>query len=155
MLGWVIMRWARGRVNTEVHPWSRTAAVFCLFVMCLSSCRSVPLEHTIEAPLPAAWAQASTADRDEAIWRASRKARGWTVERIAPGRFRGTWKYRHHLAITTLTHDGSRVAVAYQHSENLLESREGRIHRNYHVAVNRLIEKILAEPVTRESGRRE
>ncbi len=139
-----MMRSKTGAVKLEHGHRCLAIVAVCLFLM---SCRSVPLERVVESPLPAPWAEASTADCDEAIWRAGRKS-GWEIERLAPGRLRGTWHHLKHLAVATIAHDGSRISVEYQSSENLFASDNGQIHRNYHVAVRRLLEKIIAEPIS-------
>jgi hypothetical protein len=82
---------------------------------------------------------------DEGIWRAGRK-QGWEIERTAPGRLRGTRRWKRHAAVVSITHDGSRLQLAYEDSENLLHDGD-RIHRNYDTAVQRLLGRIAREPI--------
>ena len=58
---------------------------------------------------------------------------------------RGTWRYRHHTAVVTITHDRRRLSIRYEESDHLL--RDGEIHSDYNVMVGRLLEQIRREPV--------
>ena len=85
-------------------------------------------------------------DIDEAIWRAGRKL-GWSIAVLSPGRLRGTFHHRRHVAVVSIAHDGQLFSIRFEGSENLREDRD-RIHERYNVWVARLAEKIEAEAAT-------
>ena len=112
----------------------------------VSSCRTAPIHDVLEAPLPTAQGAAITDDLDEAIWRAGRKV-GWKIERIRPGVLRGTWRFKHHLAVVSITHDQRYFTIRYVDSQNLLYDGD-QIHRRYNSLVEELARQIEQEPVT-------
>ena len=117
---------------------------FALLLACVAACRSAPIRDVIDAPLPEAWSRLSVDQADEAIWRAGRKV-GWEIERLSPGVLRGTWRYKHYTAVVTITHDRRTLSIRYEESDHLL--RDGEIHSNYNVMVERLLERIQHDPV--------
>lgn len=121
-------------------------ARLCLPVLlaCVAGCRSAPIRDVIDAPLPEAWSRLTLAQADEAIWRAGRKV-GWEIERLSAGVLRGTWRYKHYSAVTTITHDLRKLSIRYEESDHLL--RNGEIHSNYNVMVGRLLDQIRRERV--------
>jgi len=125
---------------------ARTAALGLLILLaCLAGCRTAPIEDVTDFPLPPVTATADIAAIDEAIWRAGRKV-GWGIERLSPGDLRGTWRYKQHLAVVRIHHDGSRLSIRYEDSVKLL--REGqRIHKDYNHMVKRLLQAIQRELV--------
>jgi hypothetical protein len=59
---------------------------------------------------------------------------------------RGTWRFKHHLAVVAITHDDRRFSIRYEDSRNLLHSGD-QIHHNYNGLVSRLAAWIQREPV--------
>ncbi len=112
----------------------------------VASCRTAPIHDVLEAPLPTAQGAATTDDLDEAIWRAGRKV-GWKIERIRPGVLRGTWRFKHHLAVVSITRDQRYFTIRYVDSQNLLYDGD-QIHRRYNSLVDELARQIEQEPVT-------
>jgi hypothetical protein len=118
----------------------------------VAGCRTAPIQDVVAAPLPVPCADATTNDVDEAIWRAGRKL-GWKIDRIGPGELRGTWRFKHHEAVVSITHHDGLLNIRYVESQNLLHEGS-QIHRNYNELVQRLQTQIQREPVTLESGLR-
>src|SRR5262245_24854437 len=116
------------------------AAGLGLLLFCVAACRTQPIRDVIDAPLPPDWSKASADAADEAIWRAGRKV-GWEIERLRPGVLRGIWrKTGQYSAVVTITRDRNRLGIRYEESDHLL--REGGIHSNYNVMVERLLREI-------------
>ena len=116
-----------------------------LVALLLVSCRTAPIHDVTDAQLlvqPASTVE----DIDEAIWRAGRKL-GWSIAVLSPGRLRGTFHHRRHVAVVSIAHDGQLFSIRFEGSENLREDRD-RIHERYNVWVARLAEKIEAEAAT-------
>ena len=109
-------------------------------------CRTVPIQDVVDAPLPAASRNAPAADLDEAIWRAGRKV-GWDIERLSPGRLRGTWRFKRHSAVVSITYRDGLVSIGYVDSVNLLHEGD-RIHHEYNTLVQRLLVQIQHEPLS-------
>jgi hypothetical protein len=145
----VTMRKHSGVVKHKsvARAWISIAAALALVMSgSVVACRTAPIREVIDAPLPRGQGASTTADVDEAIWRAGRKA-GWKIERMRPGVLRGTWRFKRHLAVVSITHDDRRFNIRYEDSQNLLYSGE-EIHRNYNKLVDRLVQQIQREPVT-------
>jgi hypothetical protein len=144
---------ARGEVNRErtpvlnvakSHAATRLVLILSLVVVA-AGCRTRVIHDPVEGALPAAAAQATTWEVDEAIWRAARK-QGWVAERVEAGVLHAVWQKKRHSAAVRITHSGSHFQIDYEDSENLL--REGdRIHRNYNSIVMRLADRIQLEPI--------
>jgi hypothetical protein len=133
----------RSRVKQGALP----LAALLLTLVVASGCRTAPILAIRGAPLPTAPGGATQDQLDEAIWRAGRKL-GWKIERIRPGLLRGTLRFKRHVAVVSISHDGRTMNIDYEDSENLLYSGE-RIHHNYNELVKKLAARIQQEPLTR------
>jgi len=123
-------------------------ALIPLWLGSVTSCRTAPIQDVVDAPLPAACGASTTEAVDEAIWRAGRKL-GWQIEGLRPGVLRGTWRFKHHVAVVSIAHADGRFSIRYEESQNLLHEGD-RIHRSYNRAVQLLAIQIQQEPVAPE-----
>jgi hypothetical protein len=89
----------------------------------------------------------SLSERALAIRRAG-AGLGWTMQDVAPGRFRGTLNIRSHQAVVDIPYDTQRFSIRYVTSTNL-NATPGTIHPNYNGWVQNLQGAII-----RESGLR-
>lgn len=89
----------------------------------------------------------SLSERALAIRRAG-AGLGWTMQDLAPGRFRGTLNLRSHQAVVDIPYDTQRFSILYVTSTNL-NATPGGIHPNYNGWVQNLQAAII-----RESGLR-
>lgn len=127
------------------------ASTLLLAIAIAFGCRTVPLQDVVDAPLPAACSAATPDEVDEAIWRAGRKA-GWAIDRVEPGVLLGTWSFRQHAAMVSITQRNGHLSIRYVWSRNLLYEGD-RIHRAYQKLLVQLLAAIQHEPVGEAPGR--
>jgi hypothetical protein len=123
----------------------------CVGLVVAVGCRTAPIHDVVDAKLLVQPAS-TTADIDEAIWRAGRKL-GWSIAVLSPGRLRGTFNHRRHVAIVSISHDDELFCIRLAGSQNLRHHGD-RIHERYNLWVARLAEKIAVEPATPITRRR-
>jgi ABC-type sulfate transport system permease component len=108
------------------------------------ACRNVPVENQVDVPF-AIPEPATPADAAETIWRAGRKL-GWVIAPISDDVLEGTLRVKAHVVVVKIPYDTRHFSIVYERGQGRAPKSDGTVHENYNVWMQRLAEKICAEP---------
>jgi hypothetical protein len=69
---------------------------------------------------------------------------GWDIQKVGPGKMKGTLDVRRHVAVVDITYDMKSFSIEYVSSQNLLHDGD-MIHRNYNRWIKNLEKAIRTE----------
>jgi len=119
--------------------------ILMLATTSLYSCSSGPPVYTANATI-SPWSSISQEQVGVAILSASRFYEQWRIEKIRPGKMKGTLSYGQHRATVSIPYDNAHFSIVYENSENFVYDDEDQtIHPRYNYWVKRLEQSIQEE----------
>ncbi|TWT13702.1 hypothetical protein [Reyranella sp. CPCC 100927] len=121
---------------------SKTFGLLSVLVIAASvtGCRVEPIYNVEDRPIATSTQALGPVQVERRIIEAA-QAKGWRVERVAPGQLRATIDWRQHSATVNIQYTNTTYNIRYATSTNLKESG-GTIHNRFNARVRELEDEI-------------
>ena len=116
--------------------------VIILFTLVLSGCRTAPIYNARDIPISPR-PSATDEEIEKAIWLAGRRLE-WRINKVRPREMQGLFRKQAHTATVLIPYDKTQFSIIYVDSENL-DYDGSKIHENYNVWIQRLVDQIQNE----------